>query len=51
MNRDKNNRAIAIDDPVNGLVGAKENDVGKLVYRTSEYSKKSISIKIKAINF
>lgn len=51
MNRDKNNRAIAIDDPVNGLVGAKENDIGKLVYRTSEYSKKSISIKIKAINF
>ena len=51
INRDSNNRAIAVDDLNKELVAAKEEDVGKLVYRTNEFSKKSISIKIKAINF
>lgn len=50
INRDKNNKAISIDDPDNGFVAASENDVGKLVYRLKEFNEKMTVLKIKAVN-
>lgn len=51
VNRDSNNRAIALDDASKELVAASSEDVGKIVYRTSEFSEKVSTIKIEAESY
>ncbi len=51
VNRDDNNKAIAVDNPEKELVAASDEDVGKIVYRTDEFSKKIMAIEVKAENY
>ena len=51
VNRNINNRALDVEDKENNLVACNSEDLGKIVYRTSEFNEMMSAIKIKATNY
>lgn len=51
INRDINNRAIDVNDLENNFIAASNEDLGKVVYRTSEFNEMISAIKIKTVNY
>ena len=51
VNRNINNRALDVPDTENNLIACNSEDLGKIVYRTSEFNEMMSIIKIKAVNY
>ncbi len=51
VNRNINNRALDVPDMENNLIACNSEDLGKIVYRTSEFNEMMSIIKIKAVNY